>query len=299
MRKPQALPLPLRREMFATGDARALGVRSSRLRSRDLHHPFHGVHTLIPPSTVRELCEAFLLVMPDEAYFSHQTAAVLLGIPLPPSIALDAVHVTVAYPRAAPRGRGVSGHSLGTVDGEIMDGLPVCSPALVWCQLASVLEREDLVAAGDHLVGARQRPALAGIDELGDAADGLRRTQGGSARAWALQRIRAGADSRPETLLRLLLERRGHRDLEVNAPTTVRGGRLVLHPDLSIPSSRIAFEYEGDGHRVDERQWHLDIERRELLEAEGWRVVRVTARDLFHDRAAFLRRLDEFGPNVG
>lgn len=78
----------------------------------------------------------------------------------------------------------------------------------------------------------------------------------------------------------------------------VKRGRLVLHPDLSLPSRRIAFEYEGDGHRVDARQWHLDIERRELLEAEGWRVMRVTARDLFHDRGAFVERVHAFAPNV-
>ncbi|MGH1527292.1 DUF559 domain-containing protein [Leifsonia sp. L25] len=73
---------------------------------------------------------------------------------------------------------------------------------------------------------------------------------------------------------------------------------VVLHPDLSIPERRLAFEYEGDGHRVERWQWHKDIERRELLEAEGWRVVRVTAHDLFGDRDAFAERLNRFVPNV-
>ncbi len=283
---------------FTAQEARAAGVRPSRLRARDLYHPFHGVHAPVPPSTVRELCEAFLPLMPESAYFSHQTAAVLLDVPLPASLHVEALHIAVAFPRAAPRGRGVVGHSLGTVDGEIRGGLPICAPALVWCQLAGVLGREDLVAAGDHLVGSRHRVPLADAWELSDAAEALQRTKGARSRSWALRRIRHGADSRPETLLRLLLEARGCTELEVNSPTLVRGGRLVLHPDLSIPRRRIAFEYEGDGHRVDERQWHRDIERRELLEAEGWRVVRVTARDLFQDRDAFLRRLDAFVPNV-
>ncbi|MFJ3425689.1 hypothetical protein [Leifsonia aquatica] len=256
------------------------------------------MHALSAPTTVPKLCDAYLAVMPEESYFSHQTAAVLLGVPLPPSLDVGELHVTVAFPQVAPRGRGIVGHSLGSVNGDVLNGRPICEPALVWCQLAGVLDREDLVAAGDHLVGSRHREPLAELAELADAADEVRRTKGARDRAWALHRIRYGADSRPETLLRLLLERRGHRDLEVNAPATVRRGRLVLHPDLSIPSRRIAFEYEGDGHRVDERQWHLDIRRRELLEAEGWRVVRVTARDLFQEREAFLRRLDSFVPNV-
>ncbi len=70
---------------------------------------------------------------------------------------------------------------------------------------------------------------------------------------------------------------------------SLRRGRTILHPDLSIPERRIAFEHEGDGHRVDRRQWHLDIERRDVLESEGWRVVRVTAHDLFGNRDAFRR----------
>lgn len=256
------------------------------------------MHAPSPLTTLAQLCDAYLAVMPEEAYFSHQTAAVLLGVPLPPSIAVGELHVTVAFPQVAPRGRGVVGHSLGYVHGDVLDGRPICEPAVVWCQLAGVLDRDDLVAAGDHLVGSRHRAPMAELDELAAAADEVGRTKGARARAWALNRIRHGADSRPESLLRLVLERRGHRELEVNAPTMVRGGRLALHPDLSILSRRIAFEYEGDGHRVDERQWHLDIERRELLEADGWRVVRVTARDLFHERDAFLRRLDTFVPNA-
>lgn len=72
----------------------------------------------------------------------------------------------------------------------------------------------------------------------------------------------------------------------------------MLHPDISIPDTRVAFEYEGDGHRVDRAQWYADIERRELVEAEGWRVVRVTARDLFHDRESFRDRLRVFAANA-
>ncbi|WP_295121453.1 hypothetical protein [uncultured Leifsonia sp.] len=139
---------------------------------------------------------------------------------------------------------------------------------------------------------------MAGLQDLMGAAGALHRTKGSRKRVWALPRIRQGADSRPESLLRLLLEEYGFTGLDVNHPVTVRQGRLVLHPDLSIPHRRLAFEYEGDGHRVDQRQWHTDIERRDLLEAEGWHVVRVTARDLFQDRAAFYERLRRFVTNV-
>lgn len=298
MRTPPPLPSALSGTSFTSAHARRAGVSASRLRARDLQHPFHGVHASRPPSDVIARCLAYLRVMPDYAFFSHQTAAALLGVPLPPGIADDHLHVSVSFPRTPPRGRGIIGHSLGSVEGFVVGDLPISEPAHVWCQLSGVLERDDLVAAGDFLVGARTRSPLVTDDDLAALAADLHRTKGARSRTWALQRIRFGADSRPESLLRLLLESLGLEGLHVNAPVTVSSGRLVLHPDLSVPKLRLAFEYEGDGHRVDQRQWYLDIERRELLEAEGWRVVRVTARDLFHERAGFVERLQRFVPNV-
>lgn len=298
MRKPQPLPRSLVGVAFRPDDARANGVDASRLRKRDLYHPFHSVHVSVAPQSVRELCTVYRDLLPEGAFFSHQTAAALLGIPMPMPLDGEPLHISVAYPRHAPGGRGVVGHSLGSVSGKIVDGFPVCAPAQVWCQLAGVIGRDDLVAAGDHLVGARNREPLASHFELAETSVALPRTKGAQSRDWALPRIRVGSDSRPESLLRLLLDELGYRGLEVNAPVAVKRGTVVLHPDLSLPRRRVAFEYEGDGHRVDPRQWHVDIERRELLEAEGWRVVRVTARDLFHDRGAFLDRLNAFAPNV-
>ena len=298
MRTPRPLPPALVGIPFVRREARHLGVGASRLRGPDLHHPFHSVHLTVAPTSVQELCRAYLPLMPEGGYFSHQTAAALLGVPLPDWSPADPLHVSVAFPSTPPRGRGVVGHSLGSVSGEILDGVPICTPAHIWCQLSGVIGREDLVAAGDHLVGARRRRALLEVGELGELTEELNRTRGARARAWALPRIRFGSDSRPETLLRLFLEAHCFDGLEVNDAVPVDGGRLTLHPDLSIPGRRLAFEYEGDGHRVDRRQWRLDIERRELLDAEGWRVVRVTASDLFADPAGFLARLERFVTNV-
>ncbi|QNE33910.1 endonuclease domain-containing protein [Leifsonia shinshuensis] len=298
MRTPHPLPAALTGVAFTPSDARRAGVSASRLRARDLHNPFHGIHLSVAPESLRERCHAYLPLLAEGAYFSHRTGAALLGVPMPTAADDEPLHVSVEFPRSPPRGRGVVGHSLGSLAGGIVDGLPVSSAAHLWCQLSGMLSREDLVAAGDYLVGARRRPAVAALDELVVAADELQRTKGARARAWALPRIRPGTDSRPETLLRLFLEARGYRGLEVNVPVKVGRRRPELHPDLSIPDRRLAFEYEGDGHRVDRRQWHVDIERRDLLESHGWRVVRVTAHDLFGDRESFAQRLNRFVPNV-
>jgi len=299
MRTPQPLPSPLIGVPFTRPEAHRHGIDDLRLRARDIHHPFHGVNLSSRPGDVHALCSAYLAVMPDGAHFSHSTAAALLGIPLPAEASPYPLHVSVLGPRSAPTGRRILGHSLASLAGTVVDGLPVSKPAHVWCQLAGEIGREDLVAAGDHLVGARARPARVTLDELSALSVRLQRTKGGRARAWALPRIRVGVDSRPETILRLFLEGHGWEGIEVNEPVPVDGGRLTLHPDLSVPEQRLAFEYEGDGHRVDRRQWLLDIERRELLEAAGWRVMRVTALDLFAHPDAFLARLQRFAPNRG
>ncbi|WP_157780358.1 hypothetical protein [Leifsonia xyli] len=246
--------------------------------------------------SVPALCLAYLPLMPQEAVFSHQTAAELLGIPLPTDVTGSPLHVSVPFPRTPPGGRGVIGHSLGSLVGGTVGGLPVCSPEQVWCQLSTAISPLDLVAAGDHLVGARSREPRTDVGRLAAAVDQCRGSRGTRARAWALPRIRFGTDSRPETLLRLLLEELGFSDLEVNSPVVLDHGRLTLHPDLSIRESRLAFEYEGDGHR-EKRQWGVDIRRQEHFEVAGWLVVRVTADDLFHNRDGLIARLAPFVTN--
>ncbi|SDI93688.1 Very-short-patch-repair endonuclease [Leifsonia sp. 98AMF] len=298
MRTPPPLPRPLVGVPFTLSQAQRHGVDALRLRAGDIHHPFHGVNLSYGPGELQELCRAYLRVMPMHAFFSHTTAAELLGIPLPADAPRRPLHVSVLSPRTAPHGRGVTGHSLREIEGMDVSGLPVSMPAHVWCQLSGMLGPSDLVAAGDHLVGARNRPPIVTIDQLAETSARVRRTKGGKARAWALSRIRFGTDSRPESLLRLFLEELGITGLRVNEPVLVADGR-VLHPDLALPDQRIAFEYDGDGHRVERRQWFLDIKRHDLLVAAGWRVLRVTADDLFADRAAFVQRLQRFAPNLG
>ncbi|HEX6956225.1 MAG TPA: DUF559 domain-containing protein [Agromyces sp.] len=68
----------------------------------------------------------------------------------------------------------------------------------------------------------------------------------------------------------------------------VGDGTLVLHPDLADPELRIAIEYEGSRHREPGR-WERDIERRELFEDAGWRVIRVTAAALADPTALVAR----------
>ncbi len=58
------------------------------------------------------------------------------------------------------------------------------------------------------------------------------------------------------------------------------GERRIARLDLADLRARIAYEYDGDGHRKDKRQWRLDITRSREIQGERWSHVRLTVADL-------------------
>lgn len=268
----------------------------SRMRRGDIAHPFYGVSGAeLDLETLLGRCAAYEPLLLDGQLFSHVTALALHGAPLPPWLESEPLHLSVLFPRTPPRGAGVHGHSLRRLSGTIHLGFPVADAAHAWCQAAAILGREDLVAAGDALITG---PRIAGVrgagvttrERLAEVASMLRGSPGSGKVAWALPRVRSGVDSRPETLLRLLCVRARLPEPLVDHAITVAAG-LVLHADLAYADARIVLDYEGDAHRVDRATWLRDLQRRELFEDAGWRVVRVTSADLFGDPDAFVARL--------
>jgi hypothetical protein len=296
-----ALPASLP-NAFTPADAVAAGVGRGRLRGRDLQHPFRSVITRVPVTAVKERCEALALRLRGPWWFSHATAAVLYRIPMPKRFeAADRpLDVSVLAPRTPPTAAGVTGHSISHPQTQVFNSPPKLrriAPADVWCQLSTMLEREDLVAAGDYLLSGDawdiDRRPLCTECQLREAAARYRGRRGAKKVAWALDRIRSGVDSRPESLLRLMLVAAGLPEPLIADPTAVDGGRVILHPDLKLPRWGTVFEYEGDGHR-ERGRWLSDVERYSLLRAAGWEVIQVTADDLQpRNRARFLRRVFE------
>lgn len=268
----------------------------SRMRRRDIVHPFHGVlGAELDLESLVGRCSAYEPLLLDGQVFSHVTALGLHGAPLPPWLETEPLHLSVLFPRTPPRGAGVQGHSLRRLSGTIHVGFPVAEAPYAWCQAAAILSREDLVAAGDALItGPRgagvRRPGVTTRERLAEVARELQGSPGSGKVAWALTRVRTGVDSRPETLVRLLCVRARLPEPLVDHAIAVAGG-LVLHADLAYADARIVLDYEGDVHRVDRVTWLRDLQRRELLEDAGWRVIRVTSADLFGDPDAFMTRL--------
>ena len=193
-------------------------------------------------------------------------------------------------PARPPRTRGVIGHQLAERPPTCrIRGLEVTDPASTWLHLAATLSIEDLVAAGDYLIHdppvLDPDPVLAArpftsIEALTARLSGFH-APGARAAARALPLLHPGAESRPESLLRLLLAASGLPGPEVN--TQVRGisGAAIGRFDLVYREWRVIVEYDGDQHRTSSRQYDRDQLRLEAAAIAGWMVVRIRSHALF------------------
>ena len=223
--------------------------------------------------------------MPPESAFSHGTAALLLGLPVPIRIKREsAIHVAVRPPRRAPRVDGVTGHQLDLPDSDVrlISGLPVTGPARTWCDLAPALSLRELVAAGDFLI-ARNSP-LCSREGLDDAIMRRGRGRGVAKLSGAFALLCERSESPQESILRVMFTEAGLPRLDANVDLRDGSGRFIARPDLRFPEYRLVVEYDGDGHRTDREQWRNDFGRIARLQVFGEEVLRVGASDIKDER---------------
>ena len=241
-------------------------------------------------------CRAYAARMNANAAFSHSTAAALWGIPLPRAIGEDDLHVTVPVGYRAPGGHGITGHQQRMLEADAIarDGLRVVTPAVAWAQLGEMVSPEDLVAAGEFVITGlplERLPPLSSTEEIAAAHATRVGGPGSRRRTAALREIRAGAYSRPESLVRILLARVGLPEPLINTDIVDGRGRFIATPDLQWPEWRVALEYEGDHHR-EQTRFRRDIARIERLVDAGWVVVRVSASELYGNPRVIVNRVE-------
>lgn len=217
---------------------------------------------------------------PGHAFFSHSTAALLWGAPLPWSVEREnRIHISVAAPAARLHSRDVLGHRLDVAEDEVTDwgGLRLTSAARTWLDLASQLSLADLVAVGDYLIHYRaplvDRVGIAHVLARADGQRGVRLARN------ALTLLSERAESRPESRLRVMI-------VTSNLPPVVVNHTLVdsetgkqVRPDFTFQRHHVILEYQGDYHRT-KSQWRRDMTRRSRLESQGWKVMELNADDL-------------------
>lgn len=300
MAMPRHSPLPedLAGRAFQTTDAAASALSRGRLRGRDLVTPFPGIRrsAAVPGSPITD----YLPRMRPGQYFSGTSAARIHGLYLPARLeSSETVHVTAVSPARAPRTKGVASRQVeaGRTAVGTCGSLPVISPVDTWCELAGTLSITELVEMGDGLV-RRVRP-LATMDELADAVSRSAGRRGSRKLRGAFSRVRPGTDSRQETRLRLFIVDAGLPEPLVNVPIRNARGTFLALGDLVYPEWKILIEYDGGHHFASEEQGHHDVDRLDLLMADGWRVIRVHREHMPNGAATRIRTIRDALLNAG
>ncbi len=271
--------IPHRLDAFAVHDASSLGFSQHALRDGTLAAPTRGAR--LPSAvgdTAHDLFAALLAVRRPRQFFSHTTAAMIHGLPLPHRLGLVPIHVASPSYTSRMRRPGVVGHRVKARVVEVA-GFAVESLEDCFVHVASVLDHDELVAVGDAIVATGRANRLT-IGELIEHAEHFRGARGMARVGRALGAIRVGSESPRETRLRLLLIRSGIPEPDLQIEVRDAAGDLIGRLDMGWRALRVGVEYDGQQHRLEDRQYALDLDRHRRLQEAGWTVVRVTARDL-------------------
>lgn len=306
------LPPHLDGDSFSTTELRASGFDLNRTTAQDVQRFSHGLYrssgpTHLPwessgltdpghglsPQDVRAL-----LRHRTDAVVSHVSAAHLYQVPLRWTARPDAVkhraqapslHVSVPHGMSRIRRAGIVEHRRSVPDADVVYrlGIRVTSAARTWLDLATLcpqLERDDLVVAGDHLVrhpwltGVGRTDPLTTLTEVRAAMQRAGRFRGITAARKALELVRVGADSPPETRTRLAMVDAGLPEPELQVPADP-ADPYSPKADLGLIRWKIALQYEGYYHR-DARQQAADARRDAWFQTRGWLVIKITSADL-------------------
>ena len=298
MRNFAELPGPLNTGPFTLADATSLGVPRSRLRHSDIGHVSRGLYRPLEWSFELESAARALSAASPGAWISHVTAARLRCQLLPPWLSdVEELHLSKPRELAEVRRKGIVGHTVLAWPDEVetADGMRISTRSRTWLDLARRLNLPELVCMGDELVRV-PRFGLEGRREPFATIDGLRsmvnrhpNLQGIVRARAALDLMRVGSDSGPETLLRLAICDAGLPEPELQLPLRPDSPGSPT-ADLGYRHRRLAIQYDG-GHHLLPAQVLSDRRRDRAFEAAGWTVLVLTKGDLADDFAAAMLKV--------
>lgn len=272
------------RRPFTRADAVAHGITDRELRGPRFKSLFRSIHIAADVELTPLLwAEAALLAFPGGAHASHATAARLYRLPIP---TIGSEHVTVPDARLRRRREGIRCDVRAEARVRIVDGLPVSAPEQVFLDLAADLSLVELVVVGDHLV----RKGLVRLKQLRAfcaSSSGRGAAQARAAAAYVRERV----DSPMETRLRMLIVLAGLPEPQVNLTFGDDDGLQLRRYDLCWPEVRLIVEYDGRHHIEREAQWVADLDRRERIEDDAWRIIVLTARDVYATPGRTIERI--------
>ena len=280
MRNEFALPTELLSGPFTLAEAQAQGVPRSRLLRADVERVSRSLYRPIDWDFDLESAARALSAATPGAWISHVTAARLRCSCLPPWLA-DSTELHLSKPRSVPgaRRKGVIGHRVIAAENEVesVDGIRISTRPRTWLDMARLLPLNDLVCMGDELIRV-PRQALEGrdtpfatLEELHALVERHPNLQGVVRARQALELMRVGADSAPESLLRLAMLDAGIPEPELQLKLR-SDDPFSPSADLGFRQRRVAIQYDG-GHHLAEAQTLSDRRRNKAFEAAGWTVL--------------------------
>jgi hypothetical protein len=263
--------------VISRADLLAAGLDTSsitrRVRDRRLHRLYRGVYSTVPPSMMRTEARrvAVLIACGPDAVLSHESAAEYWGM-RPYSGAFWSVSV----PRH--RGDGITGvrvhrMNLDPADITFVDGIWVTTPARTLLDLAEVAPR--------HVPRAIERLEELRLLDLGAIEETMARAPGRR----GLKPLDAALDLyRPGVVTRSELERRAL-DLVAAAglPTPAANAGIAGidgEVDLLWVDHAVVVEIDSARYHSSRRAFERDRRKSAELTALGYRVIRVTDRQL-------------------
>lgn len=269
---------------FRRQTALAAGVTAKQLRGPAYRVVLPGAYvaasTVITPVT---RARAALLPYDGVAWASHASAARVYDLPIP---TIGTEHVSV--PRAGLRRRhdGVKVHVGGHAATRVVNGVRVSEPRMLFVEMASLVGLVDLVVLGDAMVRRR----LTTPEALVTWCAGVSHPAARAARHAAAY-VRSNVDSPMETRLRMLIVLAGLPEPVINLEVRDEVGDVIRKYDLSYPLARVAVEYNGKVHVLTPEAWEADLERRDAIDDDGWRLVPVISSGIYAKPAETLRRV--------
>lgn len=239
------------------------------------------------PLDLLESCRAYIAVTPS-GFISHITAAKIHALYLPSrldtSMTMD-VSRRVGEPQ--PRRKHVKGHGLALGPGDLVriGGVPVTSVRRTFLDLAPLLSVDELVAIGDQIICSHTGscvPAKIAMVEpsvLNAYIAEHAGSRGMCKLRTALELLRVGADSPPESRLRLMIARSPLPDFEHNVEICDAAGNALVGPDLACKEFRTCAEYDG-GHHFTPGQQSKDHDRDFVTRSLGWHQVLLNKDDM-------------------
>lgn len=282
--------------VFSLPQLVAIGLTASGVRKRvaagRLHRVHHAVYALVPAPlvSVKGRYVAAVLACGPGAVLSHRSAADLHDLR-----ATSRRNIDVIVPgRTSHRHDGVDVHRsltlLPGVDVTEIDGIPCTTIARTLLDLAGVVTMPQL----ERALNQAEAMNVLNLRTLQDQIERNRTTPAAAKLRQALAFYEPGQAPTESGLEEDLLTHLRAADLplperQVHIP--LDDGEEPIRADFVWRAQRLVLETDGRQFHATARAFETDRRRDQRLARAGWRVVRVTWRQLRDDPAAVVRML--------